>query len=39
VAVNAPDGMPDIAAPGLRFAPFYAVRGESYTTYFKKRLE
>jgi hypothetical protein len=31
--------MPDIAAPGLRFAPFYAVRGESYTTYFKKRLE
>ena len=39
VAVNAPDGTPDIAAPGLRFAPFYAVRSESYTTYFKKRLE
>ena len=39
VAVNAPDGTPDIAAPGLRFAPFYAVRGESYATYFKKRLE
>jgi hypothetical protein len=38
-AVNAPDGTPDIAAPGLRFAPFYAVRGESYTTYFKKRVE
>ena len=38
VAVNAPDGMPDLAAPGLRFAPFYAVRGESYTTYFKQRV-
>ena len=39
VAVNAPDGMPDLAAPGLRFAPFYTVRGEKYTTYFKKRME
>src|ERR1019366_10488045 len=38
-SVNAPDGTPDIAAPGLRFAPFYAVRSESYATYFKKRLE
>jgi hypothetical protein len=39
VAVNAPDGMPEIGAPPLRFAPFYAVRGESYTTYFKQRVE
>ena len=39
VAVNAPDGMPDLAAPGLRFAPFYTVRGEKYTTYFKQRVE
>jgi DUF1680 family protein len=38
VAVNAPDGMPDLAAPGLRFVPFYAVRGETYTTYFKQRV-
>ena len=37
VAVNAPEGLPDLAAPGLRFAPFYTVRGESYTTYFKQR--
>jgi hypothetical protein len=37
VAVNAPDGMPELAAPGLRFAPFYTVRGESYTTYFRQR--
>jgi DUF1680 family protein len=38
VAVNAPEGMSELTAPGLRFAPFYTVRGESYTTYFKKRL-
>jgi DUF1680 family protein len=38
VAVNAPDGMPELAAPGLRFMPFYAVRGETYTTYFKQRV-
>ena len=38
VAVNAPDGMPELATPGLRFAPFYTVRGESYTTYFKQRV-
>jgi DUF1680 family protein len=37
VAVNAPDGMPELTTPGLRFAPFYTVRGESYTTYFKQR--
>jgi DUF1680 family protein len=37
VAVNAPDGTPELAAPGLRFVPFYAVRGETYTTYFKQR--
>jgi DUF1680 family protein len=37
VAVNAPDGMPSLSAPGLRFAPFYTVRGERYTTYFQKR--
>jgi DUF1680 family protein len=37
VAVNAPDGMPDLATPGLGFMPFYAVRGETYTTYFKQR--
>jgi hypothetical protein len=39
VAVNAPDGMPELTALGLRFAPFYTVRGESYITYFKKRGE
>ena len=39
VAVNAPEGMPELGAPGLRFAPFYAVRGEKYTTYFRKRVE
>ena len=38
VAVNAPDGMPELAAPGLRFVPFYMVHGESYTTYFKQRV-
>ena len=37
VAVNAPEGMPELGTPGLRFAPFYTVRGENYTTYFKKR--
>ena len=31
VAVNAPDGMPEFAAAGLRFAPFDTVRGENYT--------
>ena len=36
VAIHPPDGMPELAAPGLRFAPFYSVRGESYTTYFKQ---
>ena len=39
VAVNAPDGMPEIGARELRFAPFYTVRGEKYTTYFKQRVE
>ncbi len=29
VAVNAPEGMPGLATPGLRFAPFYTVRGET----------
>ena len=37
VAVNAPEGTPGLATPGLRFAPFYTVRGERYTTYFQKR--
>jgi DUF1680 family protein len=37
VAVNAPEGMPELGTPGLRLAPFYAVHGENYTTYFKKR--
>ena len=37
VAVNAPEGMPELTARGLRFAPFYTVRDETYTTYFKKR--
>ncbi len=39
VAVNASDGMPEVGAPDLRFAPFYTVRGERYTTYFKQRAE
>ena len=38
-AVNAPDGMPELAALPLRFAPFYTVRAEKYTTYFKQRME
>jgi hypothetical protein len=29
--------MPELGTPGLRLAPFYAVHGENYTTYFKKR--
>jgi DUF1680 family protein len=36
VAVDAPAGMPELNAPGLRFEPFYAVREQNYTTYFKK---
>jgi hypothetical protein len=32
-----PERMPDLAAPGLRFAPFYTERGESFTAYFKQR--
>jgi hypothetical protein len=38
VAMNVPEGTPALDAPGLRFAPFYTVRSESYTTYFKKRM-
>jgi uncharacterized protein len=36
VAVDAPAGMPELGAPGLKFEPFYAVRGQNYTTYFRK---
>jgi uncharacterized protein len=36
VAVDPPAGTPELDAPGMRFEPFYAVRGQSYTTYFRK---
>jgi len=29
----------EVGAPGLRLVPFYAVRGEQYTTYFNKRMD
>jgi DUF1680 family protein len=36
VAVDPPASTPELQTPGLRFEPFYAVRGQSYTTYFRK---
>jgi DUF1680 family protein len=36
VAVDAPAGMPELSAPGLKVEPFYAVRGQNYSTYFRK---
>ena len=37
VAVDPPAGPLDLGAPDLRLEPFYAVRGETYTTYFQVR--
>ena len=36
LAVNPPPGKLELTAPGLRFEPFYAVRGQTYSTYFRK---
>ena len=39
VAIDPPAGTPPLNAPGLRFEPFYAVRAQTYTTYFRKTNE
>ncbi|MCU1233521.1 MAG: hypothetical protein JWP63_1488 [Candidatus Solibacter sp.] len=36
VAIDPPAGTPELTAPGLRLEPFYAVRSQTYTTYFRK---